>query len=66
MSWNNTKIEGGSGGKRGHSNMDHRDYTEIIKEGCRKKRRAESKNIARIELEKNNLVDAGEKNSNNR
>jgi hypothetical protein len=66
MSWNTTKIEGGSGGKLGHSNMAHRDYTEIIKERCRKKRRAESKNIARIELEKNKLVDAGEKNSNGR
>ena len=30
------KVEGGSGGKRGHSNMVHWEYTEEIKQPSRK------------------------------
>jgi len=37
------KVEGGSGGKRGHSNMNHWDYTEEVKRRSRKARRAEAK-----------------------
>lgn len=47
MRHNRTKIEGGSGGKRGHSNMTHWDYTEEIKRRARKARRAVSKAIER-------------------
>ena len=42
-----TKIEGGCGGKRGHSNMTHWDYTEEIKRRSRKARRAEAKMLER-------------------
>ncbi len=42
-----TKIEGGSGGKRGHSNMTHWDYTEEIKRRSRKLRRVEAKALER-------------------
>jgi len=36
-------TEGGSGGKRGHSNMEHWTYTEELKESSRKQRRKEDK-----------------------
>lgn len=41
----NKKVpaKGGSGGKRGHSNMEHGLYTEEIKTGARKRRRREDK-----------------------
>jgi hypothetical protein len=41
------KIEGGSGGKRGHSNMTHWEYTEEIKRRSRKARRQEAKGLER-------------------
>jgi hypothetical protein len=41
------KIEGGSGGKRGHSNMAHWVTTEEIKVATRKARRAEAKELER-------------------
>lgn len=37
------KTEGGSGGKRGHSNMNHRVTTEEIKAATKKHRRREAK-----------------------
>src|SRR5438093_6791052 len=37
------KTEGGSGGKRGHSNMDHWVTSDEIKTATRKRRRLESK-----------------------
>lgn len=37
------KTEGGSGGKRGHSNMNHWVKTEEIKDGARRQRRQEDK-----------------------
>jgi hypothetical protein len=43
------KTEGGSGGKRGHSNMTHWDYTEEIKRRSRKARRAQGKTLEREE-----------------
>ena len=39
------KTEGGSGGKRGHSNMCHWDYTEEIKREANKRRRQQDKQI---------------------
>ena len=44
------KTEGGQGGRRGHSNMCHWDYTEAIKIATRKRRRLESKVIISREL----------------
>ena len=37
------KVEGGQGGKRGHSNMTHWAYTEEIKDASRKLRRHSAK-----------------------
>jgi hypothetical protein len=41
------KVEGGSGGKRGHSNMAHWEYTEEIKRRSRKARRQVTKVLER-------------------
>ena len=41
------KVESGSGGKRGHSNMAHWEYTEEIKQRSRKARRRAAKVIER-------------------
>jgi len=41
------KIEGGQGGKRGHSNMTHWTGTEEIKQATKKLRRRQSKKIER-------------------
>ena len=41
------KVEGGSGGKRGHSNMTHWEYTEEIKQRSRKARRRAAKTLER-------------------
>jgi hypothetical protein len=44
MSYNKfKKLEGGQGGKRGHSNMIHWEGTEIIKKMTKKKRRHSDK-----------------------
>ena len=45
------KTEGGSGGKRGHSNMSHWVTTQEIKDAMRKRRRIESRVIITHELE---------------
>jgi hypothetical protein len=37
------KPDGGQGGKRGHSNQDHWDYTEAIKLAARKSRRLQAR-----------------------
>jgi hypothetical protein len=42
------KTEGGSGGKRGHSNMCHGDYTEVIKACARRQRRIQSRRMERV------------------
>ncbi|MFC3152268.1 hypothetical protein ACFOEK_14630 [Litoribrevibacter euphylliae] len=44
-------TEGGNGGKRGHSNMEHRDETEIIKAASNVRRRNNEKQEIRRELE---------------
>lgn len=43
------KIEGGQGGKKGHSNMSHYEHTEVIKTYTKKLRRAEDKTAAQLE-----------------
>jgi hypothetical protein len=43
------KSEGGSGGKRGHSNMDHWVTTEELKSASRKRGRLNSKRVIREE-----------------
>lgn len=45
------RIEGGSGGKKGHSNMSHWDPTEWVKARTRRLRRAINKKIIRHELD---------------
>ena len=42
-------TEGGSGGKRGHSNMEHWGYTDEVKNAARKRRRVEDKRITEQE-----------------
>jgi hypothetical protein len=37
------KLDGGQGGKLGHSNQDHSEYTEEVKEAARKRRRLQAK-----------------------
>jgi hypothetical protein len=51
MAINKFKIEGGQGGKRGHSNMAHWVHTAELKEAARKNRRSESRRIVRDELD---------------
>ena len=41
------KVEGGSGGKCGHLNMVHWEYTEEIKQRSRKARRRAAKALER-------------------
>ncbi len=41
------RTEGGSGGRKGHSNMAHWDRTAEIKKSARKARRANDKALAR-------------------
>lgn len=40
-------TEGGSGGKRGHSNMEHWTYTEELKETSKIQRRIDSRSLAK-------------------
>ena len=51
MAINKFKIEGGQGGKRGHSNMAHWVYSEEHKDAARKNRRLESRKIVRDALD---------------
>ena len=62
MSTDKGPTEGGSGGKRGHSNMDHWVTTEEIKESTKKHRRLNDKKEVCDELEK--LNDSNEKTNN--
>ena len=54
-------TEGGAGGKRGHSNMEHCEYTEEIKRSTKIRRRINGKNHIRNEI--NDLKESGGKNS---
>ena len=49
----NVKPEGGSGGKRGHSNMTHYDKTAEVKKMARKARRQLAKAEERTTLRSN-------------
>jgi hypothetical protein len=41
------RSEGGTGGKRGHSNMEHWAYTDEIKDAARSRRRLDDKQVVR-------------------
>lgn len=41
------KVEGGQGGKKGHSNMTHWEHTEDIKRKVKSKRRMQGKEMCR-------------------
>jgi len=41
------KPDAGQGGKRGHSNQDHWEFTEEIKEAAKKRRRHQAKKDTR-------------------
>lgn len=43
-------ADGGSGGKRGHSNMEHWGYTDEVKKAARKRRRLDDKKVTADEL----------------
>jgi hypothetical protein len=43
MALKDKKTGGGSGGKRGHSNMTHWEYTEAIKKEAKRARRVQDK-----------------------
>lgn len=45
------KTEGGQGGKRGHSNMSHYDFTEVIKADMKRQRRRQSRAIIAEQLD---------------
>jgi len=55
-------TEGGSGGKRGHSNMEHWGYTEEVKDNSKSQRRIDDKSesdegVEEYENEKNRSID---------
>lgn len=56
MAYNKKFKKGGSGGKLGHSNMSHWDYTEVIKSQSKRARRLEEKIIIRSELDDDSPV----------
>jgi hypothetical protein len=50
------KPDGGSGGKRGHSNMDHWMYTDEIKAAAKKARRLKTQAVVAIEIAEHNMT----------
>lgn len=54
-------AEGGQGGKRGHSNMEHWEFTEEIKLAAKKRRRLATK--IEIKLDMIEVEDENEANS---
>lgn len=55
--------EGGSGGKLGHSNMEHWGYNDEVKDAARKRRRLDTKKAiaeARREAERQNSSEQNE------
>lgn len=44
-------TEGGSGGKRGHSGMEHWGYTDEVKEAAKRRRRIKDKEVVDEQLE---------------
>jgi len=51
MAYSKGFKKGGSGGKLGHSNMTHWEYTEVIKSHSKKARRLEEKTIIQSEMD---------------
>ncbi len=51
MSTDKGPTEGGSGGKLGHSNMEHWTYTEELKQSSKVRRRNNEKKQIRKEVE---------------
>jgi hypothetical protein len=51
MSLTRGPTEGGSGGRRDHSNMEHWGYTDEIKFAARKLRRIRAKKLAKDALD---------------
>lgn len=47
MALDRVKPNGGSGGKKGHSNMTHWSYTSEVKKAAKKHRRDEDKRTAK-------------------
>jgi len=47
----NGPSEGGSGGKRGHSSMDHWGYTDEVKESARRIRRSDDRSESRTQMD---------------
>lgn len=45
MSIRKGPTEGGSGGRRGHSGMEHWGFTDEVKEAARKRRRLDDKAV---------------------
>jgi hypothetical protein len=45
-------TEGGSGGKRGHSGMEHWGFTDEVKETAKRRRRMEDKEAVEEDLER--------------
>ena len=44
-------VEGGSGGKRGHSGMEHWGFTDEVKEAGKRRRRIEDKEAVKEDSE---------------
>lgn len=57
------KTEGGAGGRRGHSNMEHWEHTEEIKRAAKIQRRIADKNLSRAALTEHRSGKAGAKNT---
>ena len=54
-------TEGGSGGKRGHSNMEHWVTTEELKESSKVRRRKNGKKEIRVELDEPKKINKNKK-----
>ncbi|HTU27597.1 MAG TPA: hypothetical protein VMF30_19460 [Pirellulales bacterium] len=48
--------EGGSGGKRGHSNMEHWDYSDDVKAAAKRRRRLDDKKAVRDQSDDGEIV----------
>lgn len=55
------RPDAGQGGKRGHSNMDHWEFNEEIKDAARKRRRLEAKEQISSGLIESTNFDDGER-----
>jgi uncharacterized protein len=50
------QTAGGSGGKRGHRSMEHWGYSEEVKDHARRRRRLESRRLAREHLRVQSVI----------